>query len=173
MDIDNRVENCELIDFVKLQWFQGNLKEVKEDDALTLKKAIEDAFIDPFAVWVKSPDEIKILNGHQRHKILSDGGFTGKVPFFRVRCKNEKEAAKFVLYFDSKPGRITDQSLYEYMNKFDLTMSDFAENVTFHEIDFDNFADNYFNDPVLEVPKEKEVDELETQNKCPKCGYEW
>jgi hypothetical protein len=173
MRIDNRVENCELIEFSKLKWFQGNLKEITKDDALTLKKAIEDAFIDPFAVWVKSPDDIKILNGHQRHMIMSDNSFDGEVPHFRVKCKNEKEAAKFVLYFDSKPGRITEDGLYEYMNKFDLSLQDFGEKVSFFEVDLDSYADNYYNEPLLEEPKEKEVDELETQNECPKCHFKW
>jgi hypothetical protein len=173
MKIDNRVENCELIEFSKLKWFQGDLKEIKKDGALTLKNAIEDAYIDPFAVWIKSPDDIKILNGHQRHLIMKDNDFNGKVPYFSVKCRNDKEAAKFVLYFDSKPGRITEEGLYKFMHEHELVMEDFKDNVDFAEIDLDYFADNYFNELDLGEPKEKEIDELETENKCPKCGYEW
>jgi|GEM_PF-1494603 len=144
--IDNRVENCELIEFSRLIWFQGMLKEMRDDGALTLKNAIKDAFINPFAVWEKSPNEIMILDGHQRYAVMKKSGYSGEVPFFKVRCKDEKEAAKFVLYFHNKPGRVTDEGLYEFMNKHELAMDDFELNVDFQDIDLDLFKKGYLED---------------------------
>ena len=151
LKINNRVENCELINFSKLKWFQGKLKEMRKEGALTLERAIRQAFIEPFAVWMKSENEAMILDGHQRYTVMKNAGYAGDVPFFKVRCENEKEAAKFVLFYNSKPGKMTDEGLYEFMHNYNINMSDFKDSVDFEEMDLNEFEAGYINDDELDV----------------------
>ena len=97
---------------------------------------------------------------------MSNDGFDcSKIPCVEVNAKTFKDAKRRVLQGTSQYGKMTNESLEEYLKDSDLDLLE-LENFRFPEIDLKE----HFDDKI----KEKELDEnIETENECPSCGYAW
>lgn len=166
----------------ELQEFQGSLKELSKDNAEKLwRQMVETGFSDPFKVWEDPDGKLNLLDGHQRRRILlakkSDG--TGivipdKFPCDYIQCRDKREAKIRVLQFISQYGKVTDEGLYEFMVENELDPDLLKLDFDLPNLDVDYFLDGYFGEGTTNEPDEKNLDEnIETKNKCPKCGYEW
>jgi hypothetical protein len=118
-------------DFDKLIPFQGELVEMTERKAGKLIKSLEKYYIDPFLVWCAPDENVYILGGHQRQKVMKAEGFTGQVPCVPIRCNNEKEAKEFILKYRSQYGDMPGDKLHEH-----LEVNDLDYQVLKDEIDF-------------------------------------
>lgn len=74
----------------------------------------------------------------------------------------------------SQYGRVTDEGLYQFAIDNELEPDFLKENFEFPGLNMDMFIEGYFDEKIEDNPKEKEIGEnIEINNKCPKCGYEW
>ena len=122
----------------KIYPFQGNLKKLDDEERKQLRKQIEDTgFAFAINVW-KNKNKYYILDGHQRLSVLkdmsSDGFDCSKIPCVEVNAKTFKDAKRRVLQGTSQYGKMTNESLEEYLKDSDLDLSE-LENFRFPEID--------------------------------------
>ena len=149
--------NCSTKDylpFTELSEFQGNLKSRTDDDTNKIIKSIKKyGFSFPFFVW--QHDGINhVLDGHGRLgalRKLDDLGFSiPLLPVVYVDCANEKEACDLLLRLNSQYGKMTKESVLNFIGDFELDLTNFS--LPSGTIDF-----------LEEKPKlEKEDDEKET-----------
>ena len=106
----------------ELTEFQGTLKSLSETDYAKLKQQmIEHGFCVPVFVW-----QDKILDGHQRLRVLRKEGWTvkGGIPVDEIQAKDEKDAARKLLAITSSYGKIEGAGLYEFMAQTELEIED-------------------------------------------------
>lgn len=134
-----------------LQDFQGHLKIRNDDDYKKIIKSIEKhGFSFPFFVW-KHDDKNLVLDGHGRLRalqIMRDNGISiDEVPVVYVDVKNEKEAKDLLLRLNSQYGKMTKQSVSEFIGQdFDLNLDDYQ--LPAFNLDFSNPfepVDDYYN----------------------------
>lgn len=179
--IQDRAYKMEKIEWQKCKWLQPeSLKTLMEIDFVKLVKSFqENDSIDPLKVWEEKPGIIWILDGHHRQKVLGHclQNEKKKPPRLMnaifIDCKDKKEAAKFCLLYATEYAKIEDQGLYEFLHTFDLQFDDIKTEIELPGINLDSFQACYYSDFKPTEPKEKEVDELQVKNECPKCGYTW
>lgn len=112
-----RVKNVkDFLPLDKLEEFQEDLKELSADDAKKLRSSIlKLGFVAPFFVWRKPKGGAKMLDGHQRKKVLRElieGGWTvPDLPVVFIDAENENEATQILLSITSQYG-ITDQDKF-------------------------------------------------------------
>ena len=164
----------------KLKDFQGNLKELGEEEFKKLKQAILNyGFSFPVFVWQNN-----ILDGHQRlfivRKLLEEGYTIDKIPVVEIEAANEQEAAEKLLLLNSCFGKISDEGLYKFIYEHDVDIDKLLLQLSIPDFDFENFYNTYFVDEVLDKNKENEKRQEEKEEKkkknfiqCPKCGFKW
>lgn len=154
--LNSRVKSEILVcPFNKLIPFQKNLVELHDVDAAKLKESIKTAWIDPFKVWVAPDGEINILDGHQRHKVLKKGKYTGDVQCVQIERKDKQEAARFVLLFRSVYGKMTDEGLYEFIETFELDYNDLKPTIDLQDFNMGTFEMSYYKDITPDVPEDE------------------
>ena len=143
--------------------YKNNAKLHPDEQIEQIKESIEKfGFNDPIAIWGK--DNI-IIEGHGRLQAAKELGID-QVPIVRLDDLSDEERKAYTLVHN----KLTMNSGYDFkkleeeldsIDSFD--MSDFG------------FSDLEQQLSETETPNEfKEFDEdIETKNKCPKCGYEW
>jgi hypothetical protein len=130
--------------------FQGNLKDLSEENYKKLRKEIlELGFSEPVSVW-EHDGVLKILNGHQRLKTLKmmrDEGFEiPPIPISFIQAKDDEEAKKKILALTSQYGNITSHGLREFMGDSGLDFSDISSSFSFPEINMGIFEVEYLKD---------------------------
>lgn len=114
----------------ELSDFQGHLKIRNDSDYKKIIKSIEKyGFSFPFFVW-KNDGKNLVLDGHGRLRALQimreNGTEINDIPVVYVNVKSEKEAKDLLLRLNSQYGRMTKQSVMEFIGKdFDLNLEDF------------------------------------------------
>lgn len=138
----------------ELSDFQGHLKIRNDEDYKKIIKSIEKyGFSFPFFVW-KNNDKNLVLDGHGRLRALQimreNGTEIDDIPVVYVSVKNEKEAKDLLLRLNSQYGRMTKQSVAEFIGKdFDLNLDDFQ--LPAFNLDFSTPAepiDDYYNQQI-------------------------
>lgn len=138
----------------ELSDFQGHLKIRNDEDYKKIIKSIEKyGFSFPFFVW-KNNDKNLVLDGHGRLRALQimreKGTEIDDIPVVYVDVKNEKEAKDLLLRLNSQYGRMTKQSVAEFIGKdFDLNLDDFQ--LPAFNLDFTTLAepiDDYYNQQI-------------------------
>lgn len=140
--------------------FQGNLKELQESEYIKLKNLIlKYGFRFPVIVWNN-----KIIDGHSRVLVLKDlikeGWQISDIPVADIEAKNEKEAKKALLDFNSRFGKITNDGLYEFAETAGLDFEEWKDDVDFAEIDIDYFNDSFYNDEINDIEENNDFSEL-------------
>lgn len=134
----------ELRDIDELTPFQGDLKTLSPEDAVKLRRQIEEhGFLDPFIVW-EHDSKTYILGGHQRQTVLkqmrADGEMIPKLPCNFVECQDEAQAKKIILALTSQFGAITEGGLLNFSASFGFSVGQLNANFRFPEIDFGQLA---------------------------------
>ena len=100
---------------------QGNLKSLTREAFGKLKASIlRSGFLFPFFVW-KSGDKNYFLDGHQRDHVLKEMSkdksisLPEKYPVVFIDAKDKKEAAEIILLQSSRYGRISEESLADFV----------------------------------------------------------
>ena len=134
----------------QLKNFQGDLKELREDEYEKLKKSIlKYGFSFPVFVW-----QDFMLDGHQRiftvNKLLAEGYIIGDIPVVEIEAKDKTEAAEKLLVLNSHYAKITEDGLYGFINEMDVDFKGLADDLVLPDFDMDDFFKGYMeNDEFL------------------------
>ena len=129
----------------------GNPRKITKAKMDELKKSIEK--LDDFGVIVINESN-QVISGNQRVQAMIE--LEIKTP---ICCK------KLIGYTEQEQKAINIKS-NEHSGEWDYeVLNDWLEDIK----DLDFGIENNFEQSI----KEKEVSELDTENKCPSCGYEW
>jgi hypothetical protein len=132
---------AKLEDLVPLQ---GDLKKLDAERYKKLKRALlEHGFSFPFFVW-KDKNKLKILDGHQRDRVLrrlqAQGYEIPALPIAFIEAENETEARKKILLLSSQYGEMTDDSLLEYLKESDIDLDDILDTVDLPQVDLEKLS---------------------------------
>ena len=139
-----------------------NPRQLTKDQYQNLKDSISRfGLVDPIIVNSNKDRKNIIVGGHQRVKVAKDMDIEF-VPVLEVDLTYEKER-ELNIRLNKNTGEWDMDIL---ANNFDMEeLADFG----FNDEDLKIFNEEYWKEPV-----QKEYDEnIETDNKCPKCEYEW
>ena len=139
-----------------------NPRQLTKDQYQNLKDSISRfGLVDPIIVNSNKDRKNIIVGGHQRVKVAKDMDIE-YVPVLEVDLTYEKER-ELNIRLNKNTGEWDIDIL---ANNFDMEeLIDFG----FNDEDLKIFNEEHWKEPV-----QKEYDEnIETDNKCPKCEYEW
>jgi hypothetical protein len=162
------------IDLASLQPLQGNLKELSHRNFEKLKRSVlKHGLSFPFFVW--QHDGVNyVLDGHQRDRVLrrmqEEGYDVPPVPCATIQARDRKEAAAKILLISSQYGKMTEQSLGEFLSENELDINDLLEEVELPALDM-----RYFGSGEFEPTDENDQGRLDKKNPvtCPSCGHEF
>lgn len=175
--ITSKILKQELVPWRELKWLQSSkLKDLGDRGIEKLKNSLkENNFVQPFNVWEDSKGVVWILDGHHREKALKQLEAEGfqipdLLPANFVECADRKAAAKMVLVYSSIYAKITNEGLGEFLDDFDLDLSNLVNEIDLPGLDLadvmlENFEPAELEDQI-KLDKEKLI-------KCPKCGHEF
>lgn len=145
--------------------WEKNPRQMTEKQAADLQQSLERFNL--MSIPVIDTDNT-IISGHQRMKIMQLLGRGEEV--IDVRVPNRKLTDRELEEANLRENKNTGEWDLDALASFD---TDLLLGVGWSD---EELKDIFQVDmpPAEEEPKEKEIDEdLETKNKCPKCGYEW
>lgn len=149
----------------KLRNWEKNPRAINKEDYERLKRQIED--LGQYKPLIITPDG-EVLGGNMRLRAYQDLGIKD-IWVSVVKPKDEAEKLKYALSDNDRAGYYVEQELAELLeaNKVNINLEDYKVDVG-RSIDLKELLENYM------TVDEKEVDEnIETDNKCPRCGYEY
>ncbi len=134
--------------------FQGELKSLGKNEYEKLKKSILRYGISfPFFLW-KNKGKLKVLDGHQRERVLlqmrDEGYQIPKLPAEFIEAKNEKEAKEKILLLSSQYGKLTEESLHEFIVEAELDFPELKEVLDLPQVNLDHFEKGWMTDEVDE-----------------------
>lgn len=155
----NDVIKQELVDINDLHPFQGNLKTLSKKELAKFKKQIKKlGFSEPFTVW-ENDGKKNIINGHQRlialKSMQAEGEEIPKIPITFIRAKNVKEAKEKVLALTSSYGKMSRESLGDFLNDSDLNWDDAYEQFRFPEVSWPGAETDVAEDEVPDTAKSR------------------
>lgn len=123
-DVKDTLELDELSDF------QGNLKERGDADFEKIQKSIrKHGFSFPFFVWRKGKANW-VLDGHGRlgalRRMAAGGEAIPPLPVVYVKCKDEAEAKEILLKLNSQYGKMTAESVKDFLGDLEIDFEDLA-----------------------------------------------
>jgi hypothetical protein len=154
---------------------QGGLKELSSKNFEKLKRSILKHGISfPFLTW-ESEGIVYLLDGHQRdrtlRKMAAEGFEIPLLPCSTVEARNRKAAAEKILLISSQYGKMTDESLEEFLAANDLSFIDVAGELKLPGID-----ERFFTDPNEftggSAAEQARLDQ-KTPATCPECGHQF
>ena len=124
---------CDSKDFLELDdlsEFQGNLKARDDGDFEKIAKSIKKhGFSFPFFVWKKGKANW-VLDGHGRlgalRRMAAEGEKVPPLPVVYVKCKDEAEAKELLLKLNSQYGKMTAESVKEFIGDLEIEVEDLA-----------------------------------------------
>lgn len=165
---------------------QGNLKELPESSFNKLKNSIlKKGFLYPFFVWENKEDgQIYIIDGHQRHKVLTalrnDGYDVPQLPVIFIPAESIKEAKENLAVAASQFGKFTEQGVIEFFGDLEMPEIEMFE-IPF--LDFSNVLEPDSGKTVEVAAHEREIKNTSKEidlgdfehfdHQCPKCGFEY
>ncbi len=159
MQIVSQIIKQSLVNWKSLKWLQSSkLKDIGEHGITKLKNSLkENNFVQPFNVWEDSKGVIWILDGHHREKALTQLEAEGyeipeMLPANFIECSDKKAAAKMVLLYSSIYAKITNEGLGEFLDDFDLDISNLINEIDLPGLDFgDMLLEQSDNTPEPEI----------------------
>lgn len=147
--IRNDVVALELINYHLLIPFQGELKELSDENYKRLKQnIIQYGFSEAIGVWKDEKNTPYILNGHQRLRTLirmeAEGFQIPEIPILIIRAKDREEASMKLLSLTSQFGVMTQKGLYDYIKTNNIQIDKVVQNFKFPEINLKKFNIEFF-----------------------------
>ena len=163
------------LDLHQLTPLQGDLKELSQSNFNKLKQSIlRHGITFPFFIW-QNDSKNYILDGTQRDRVLlklvAAGYQCPPLPCALIEAKDKREAAEKILLISSQYGRMTEESLDEFLAENDLSFLDLAD-----ELELPSIDESYFRDPnEFAAASADEQGRLDKKNPvtCPECGHEF
>ena len=162
------------LDLANLTPLQGDLKELSESNFDKLKQSIlRHGITFPFFVW-QSDGTNYILDGTQRDRVLKrmadDGYQVPALPCALIEAKDRREAAEKILLISSQYGKMTNNSLEDFLAENDLDLSELQNELELPSIDLEFFRDSDF-----QPSNADDQGRLDKKNpvQCPECGHEF
>ena len=159
MEIQSQIIKQEPVQWKSLKWLQSSkLKDIGDRGIEKLKNSLkENNFVQPFNVWQDSKGTIWILDGHHREKALTQleaEGYTipETLPANFISCKDKKDAAKMVLLYSSIYAKITNDGLGEFLDDFDLDLSNLINEIDLPNVDLGVSLDEGLISDSFELP---------------------
>ena len=137
----------------QLEEFQGNLKSLGKTEYAKLKQSItEKGFCVPCFAWRNGSDKWKLLDGHQRVRVIRNEGWEidGGIPIVEIAAEDERDAKEKLLAIVSRYGRVEGQGLYEFLDGTGIDLEQWAV-PDLPDLDLDAWLDEFVRDP--EVPQ--------------------
>jgi hypothetical protein len=161
------------IELKELTPMQGELKELSKTSFEKLKRSIlRHGVTFPFFIWQNNGVNW-ILDGTQRDRVLSkmidDGYDCPPLPCALIEAKDKKEAAEKILLISSQYGKMSEESLDEFLSENDLSFLELSDELELPAID-----KRYFSDPnEFSAGTEDEQGRLDQKSPvtCPECGH--
>lgn len=171
-------KGADLLPINEMVHFQGELKEISEENLHKLKEEIINyGFNSPIHIW-KSKKKKYITDGHQRLialKALDEDGYKipEKIPVDYIHAKSFKDAKHILLSRVSQYGKVNARGLYDYLEDSQIHISEAIQSFQIPEIDMEQFQVKFFVDPEKEKQNELE-DEVpdKAKSRC-KSGDIW
>ncbi len=142
--MQNKVAKLIEIEWEKLRWLQGELKQISKENIEKIKNSFrENGFVQPFFVWKDDSGEYWILDGHHRIKVLRELKEEGadvpeKLPAIEIEAESRDAAAKLVLIYSSSYAEITKDGLEKFAKDFDLDLESLNKETDLIGIDLDS-----------------------------------
>lgn len=158
--------------------YPDNPREIDKSQFEKLKKSLtEFGFVEPLVVNLRQDDSYKpeekiptLVGGNMRWRAAKELGLK-EVPIVEINLNRNKEAILNIAL-----NRITGKWDISKLEKlvYDLSSEDLKLDLDLTgledwELELYNPGEKGY-EPKID---EKEIKELETNNKCPKCGYKW
>ena len=149
----------------EIEEFQGGLKSLGKTEYSKLKQSItEKGFVVPCFAWRNGSGKWKLLDGHQRVRVIRTEGWTidGGIPVVEIVAENERDAKEKLLAIVSRYGRVEGQGLYEFLDGTGIDLEEWTV-PDLPDLDLDSWLDEFIRDPdvppgdpeaVPEVPEE-------------------
>lgn len=141
---------------------QGDLKDLTEQNYNKLKGRIEKrGFRIPVYVW-EDGDELKLLDGHQRQRVLTKEGWNEPIPYLKINADDYTEAMELLLEITSQYATITQEGLDEFIAKKQLNEAEVYSATSYDALGFnkDEPEPEVEEDEAPEVSSEPPVSEL-------------
>lgn len=174
----------------KLQGFQGNLVELKQENFDKLRRLIiTKGFRFPVYVW-----NDKIIDGHQRlfvlnHLIDKEGySFPHDVPVCDIDAVDEKEAKSLILIARSEYGETTIDKVYSFITESridigsignisipgaDIGMQDLGDYLKNTKIGSSMVSDGDIEEKKEELEGKMNKPQALSKATCPNCGHDF
>jgi hypothetical protein len=163
----------------ELVQLQGDLKELSEVNFRKLRASIlKNGITFPLFVW-QDEDTNFILDGTQRDRVLrklaAEGYDIPPLPCALITAKDKREACEKILLISSQYGKMTNESLYEFISKNDLGFLELEEMLDLPQINLEEFKVGWLQEPDFEPASADEQGRLDKKNPitCPECGHEF
>jgi hypothetical protein len=162
------------LDLDQLTPMQGDLKELSQSNFNKLKQSIlRHGITFPFFVW-QSDGSNYILDGTQRDRVLTrmaeEGFHIAALPCALIEAKDRKQAAEKILLISSQYGKMTNNSLEQFLSENDLDLMELNDELELPSIDLE-----FFRGADFEPVSADEQGRLDKKNPvtCPACGNEF
>lgn len=137
-----KCETKDVLDFSAITDFQGNLKARDDADFEKIERSIKKhGFSFPFFIWKKGKINY-CLDGHGRlgalQRLVAEGETIPPLPVVYVKCKDENEAKEILLKLNSQYGRMTAESVKEFLGDLQIDFEDLALPDGFLELSTDD-----------------------------------
>ena len=164
MMIQIKCTTKDTLNLSELTEFQGNLKERENADFEKIERRIKKhGFSFPFFVW-KHDGINHVLDGHGRigalNRMVASGEQIPPLPIVYVECNDEAEAKEILLKLNSQYGRMTAESVREFLGDLKIDFEDLALPDGFLELSAEETMKDTINDD--DAP-EVEYDESDSQ----------
>ncbi len=143
------------VPLAELRGFQGELKSLGQTEHNKLRDSmLENGFIAPVYIWTNGN---RILDGHQRVKVLNDEQMEveGGVPVVDIYAADEEDAAEKLLLISSAYGKVEPAGLYDFTTAHGITIdADSLDDLP--NFDKAEYLENYYPAPAID----KDPDEV-------------
>lgn len=169
-DIVVKANGAAVVSIDELIPMQGNLKDLSETNYAKLHDLIlNNGFDSPIQVWLDTEGKKRILDGHQRLRVLKklreEGYSIPSIPIDFIEADNYIDAKKRLLTKVSVYGDVQEEGLYEFTNEEGAIIEpDFGELLDIPGMDFTK------NDVEIKGNGEPKEPEKIT---CPNCQHQF
>lgn len=135
----------------EIEEFQGGLKSLGKTEYSKLKQSItEKGFVVPCFAWRNGSGKWKLLDGHQRVRVIRTEGWTidGGIPVVEIVAENERDAKEKLLAIVSRYGRVEGQGLYEFLDGTGIDLEEWTV-PDLPDLDLDAWLDEFMRDPIV------------------------